>query len=72
MPAGLGTIEIKAMSDHGYRRNFAVGVTAASSTLGPIIPPSLPIVIYGVMANVSIGQLFLGGHRAGPGHGRAS
>ena len=48
--AGLGTIEIKAMKDHGYSTEFAVGVTAASSTLGPIIPPSLPFVIYGMMA----------------------
>src|SRR3954467_2218068 len=59
--AGLGTIEIKAMKDHGYSSEFAVGVTAASATLGPIIPPSLPFVIYGMMANVSIGALFLGG-----------
>jgi tripartite ATP-independent transporter DctM subunit len=59
--AGLGTIEIKAMKDHGYDLEFSVGVTAASATLGPIIPPSLPFVIYGMMANVSIGALFLGG-----------
>ena len=59
--AGLCTIEIKAMRDHGYPIEFSVGVTAASATLGPIIPPSLPFVIYGMMANVSIGQLFLGG-----------
>jgi TRAP-type C4-dicarboxylate transport system permease large subunit len=59
--AGLGTIEIKAMRDHGYSAEFAVGVTAASATLGPIIPPSLPFVIYGMMANVSIGSLFLAG-----------
>src|SRR5437870_4838934 len=59
--AGLGTIEIKAMQDHGYSTEFSVGVTAASSTLGPIIPPSLPFVIYGLMGNVSIGALFLGG-----------
>lgn len=59
--AGLGTIEIKAMKDHGYKTEFAVGVTAASATLGPIIPPSLPFVIYGMMANVSIGSLFLAG-----------
>ncbi|MGB8515489.1 MAG: TRAP transporter large permease subunit, partial [Pseudolabrys sp.] len=52
--AGLGTIEIKAMKDHGYSTEFSVGVTAASSTLGPIIPPSLPFVIYGMMGNVSI------------------
>ena len=59
--AGLGTIEIKAMKDHGYDTEFAVGVTAASATLGPILPPSLPFVIYGMMANVSIGSLFLAG-----------
>src|SRR4051794_20381371 len=59
--AGLGTIEIKAMQDHGYDTEFSVGVTAASATLGPIIPPSLPFVIYGMMANVSIGALFMGG-----------
>jgi tripartite ATP-independent transporter DctM subunit len=59
--AGLGTIEIKAMQDHGYDTEFAVGVTAASATLGPIIPPSLPFVIYGMMGNVSIGALFLAG-----------
>jgi TRAP-type C4-dicarboxylate transport system permease large subunit len=59
--AGLGTIEIKAMQDHGYETGFAVGVTAASATLGPIIPPSLPFVIYAMMANVSVGALFLAG-----------
>jgi TRAP-type C4-dicarboxylate transport system permease large subunit len=49
------------MKDHGYSTEFAVGVTAASATLGPIIPPSLPFVIYGMMANVSVGALFLAG-----------
>jgi TRAP-type C4-dicarboxylate transport system permease large subunit len=58
---GLGNIEIKAMRDHGYDVEFAVGITGASSTIGPIIPPSLPMVIYGVMANASIGQLFAAG-----------
>lgn len=58
---GLGTIEIKAMCDAGYDQEFAVGITAASSTIGPIIPPSLPMVIYGVMASVSVGQLFVAG-----------
>src|SRR3989440_1626104 len=58
--AGLGTIEIKAMQDHGYDTEFSVGVTVASDTLGPIIPPSLPFVIYGMMGNVSIGAVFLG------------
>jgi TRAP-type C4-dicarboxylate transport system permease large subunit len=59
--AGLGTIEIKAMTEHGYSKEFSVGVTAASATLGPIIPPSLPFVIYALFANVSVGSLFLAG-----------
>ena len=58
---GLGTIEIKAMRDAGYDDDFAVAVTAASSTIGPIIPPSLPMVVYGVMASTSVGQLFTAG-----------
>ncbi|PRY22088.1 tripartite ATP-independent transporter DctM subunit [Aliiruegeria haliotis] len=58
---GLGNVEIKAMRDAGYDTDFSVGVTAASSTIGPIIPPSLPLVIYGVMASVSIGELFAAG-----------
>jgi tripartite ATP-independent transporter DctM subunit len=59
--AGLGTIEIKAMKDHGYDPQFAVGITAASSILGPVLPPSLPMVLYGITANASIGQLFAAG-----------
>lgn len=58
---GLGNIEIKAMREAGYDSDFSVGITAASSTIGPIIPPSLPLVVYGVIANVSIGQLFAAG-----------
>ena len=58
---GLGNIEIKAMRDAGYDTDFAVGITAASSTIGPIIPPSLPLVVYGVIADTSIGQLFAAG-----------
>ncbi|MEJ8570256.1 TRAP transporter large permease [Microbaculum marinum] len=58
---GLGNIEIKAMRDAGYDPDFAVGITAASSTIGPIIPPSLPLVVYGVIADTSIGQLFAAG-----------
>lgn len=58
---GLGAIEIKAMREAGYDDDFSVGITAASSTIGPIIPPSLPLVIFGVMASVSIGKLFLAG-----------
>ena len=58
---GLGAIEIKAMRDTRYDARLAVGITAASSTIGPIIPPSLPMVIYGVVAGASIGQLFVAG-----------
>jgi tripartite ATP-independent transporter DctM subunit len=58
---GLGSIEIKAMKDAGYDTEFSVGITAASSTIGPIIPPSLPMVIYGVLASASIGKLFAAG-----------
>jgi tripartite ATP-independent transporter DctM subunit len=59
--AGLGTIEIKAMTDEGYPKEFSAAVTAASATIGPIIPPSVPLLFYGVIADVSIGRLFLGG-----------
>jgi TRAP-type C4-dicarboxylate transport system permease large subunit len=62
---GLGNIEIRAMRDHGYDVEFAVGLTGASATIGPIIPPSLPMVIYGVMANASIGKLFAAGFLPG-------
>lgn len=58
---GLGNIEIKAMKDAKYDTDFSVGITAASSIIGPIIPPSLPLVIYGVIASVSIGELFVAG-----------
>lgn len=63
--AGLGAIEIEAMRREGYRPEFSAAVTAASSTIGPIIPPSVPLVVYGVMAQVSVGQLFLGGFLPG-------
>jgi tripartite ATP-independent transporter DctM subunit len=59
--AGLGTIEVRAMRAHGYDPGFAVGITAASSMMGPLLPPSLPLVVYGVSANASIGQLFAAG-----------
>lgn len=59
--AGLGIIEIKAMTEAGYDKDFSVGVTAASSTIGPIFPPSTVFVMYGILAGVSIGSLFLAG-----------
>jgi tripartite ATP-independent transporter DctM subunit len=59
--SGLGQVEIKAMIDEGYPPEFTAAVTAASATVGPIIPPSIPFVVYGCMAETSIGRLFLGG-----------
>jgi tripartite ATP-independent transporter DctM subunit len=58
---GLGVVELKAMRDDGYDDDFTLGVTGASSTIGPIIPPSIPFVIYGAVANVSVAGLFIGG-----------
>ena len=59
--AGLGQVELKAMKDEGYDSEFAVAITAASSTIGPIFPPSIPMVIYALVAEESVGKLFLGG-----------
>ena len=59
--AGLGTVEVKAMSERGYKRSFAAAITAASSAVGPIIPPSIPLVIYAYIAGTSVGRMFLGG-----------
>jgi tripartite ATP-independent transporter DctM subunit len=59
--AGLGLVEIKAMRQAGYTPRFAATLTAVSSTIGPVIPPSIPFVIYGSLANVSVGALFLAG-----------
>jgi tripartite ATP-independent transporter DctM subunit len=54
-------VELKAMRDEGYDDDFSVAITAASSTIGPIFPPSIPMVIFGLVAEVSVGRLFLGG-----------
>jgi len=59
--AGLGVVEIDAMTKAGYSARFSAAITAVSSTIGPIIPPSIPFVIYGSLTNVSVGALFLGG-----------
>lgn len=59
--AGTGGVEIRAMRKAGYKASTAASITAAAATIGPIIPPSLPMVIYGVTADVSIGRLFLAG-----------
>ncbi len=59
--AGLGTVEVKAMRERGYPVEYAGALTIATACIGPIIPPSIALVIYGYLANTSIGRLFLGG-----------
>ena len=58
---GLGVLEIKAMREHGYPAAFAGALTCASCIIGPLVPPSIPMVIYGMVASTSVGALFLGG-----------
>lgn len=58
---GLGQIEMSEMQKEGYDDGMVLGVTAASATMGPIVPPSIPMCIYGSVASVSVGSLFLGG-----------
>ena len=58
---GLGVIEIRAMKERGYGEKVTVGVTAASSLIGPIIPPSMPMVVYAVASSASLGRLFAAG-----------
>jgi tripartite ATP-independent transporter DctM subunit len=59
--AGPGLVTIRAMEKAGYPRGFAAAIVAASSVLGPIIPPSIPMVLYALIANASVAALFLGG-----------
>lgn len=59
--AGLGSIEIKAMTKAGYPKDFAAALTVASSLIGPMIPPSIIMVLYGSIMQVSIAAMFLGG-----------
>ena len=60
--AGIGKIIINMMVKSGhYTRGYAAAITAASATIGPIIPPSIPMVLYALVSNSSIGYLFLGG-----------
>jgi tripartite ATP-independent transporter DctM subunit len=59
--AGLGALEIRAMRDQGYPIKYSTGITGASSVIGPIIPPSVAMVIYGWLSDVSVGGLFIGG-----------
>ncbi len=59
--AGLGVVEIRAMNRAGYDLNFSTGITASSAMIGTIIPPSIPMVLYAVLAEVSVADLFMGG-----------
>jgi len=59
--ASIGAVMIPAMQDEGYELDFACAVTACSSTVGPIIPPSLPMIIAGTLTGLSVGKLFLAG-----------
>lgn len=59
--AGLGAIQMKAMSDKGYEKSFSAALTLASSVIGAIIPPSVPLIIYAYLAEVSVEQAFIAG-----------
>ena len=59
--AGLGAVEMRAMRQNGYPADFSAAVTLASCTIGPIIPPSIVLVVYGLATDTSVGRLFLGG-----------
>ena len=58
---GIGAIELKAMKDQGFDEDFSAAITGASSCLGPIIPPSTGMVLYAMMAEESVGTLFIAG-----------
>ena len=59
--SGLGIMEIEAMRKHKYDDGFSCAITAASATIGPIFPPSIPMIFYALLADASIGALFIGG-----------
>lgn len=59
--AGLGNMEIKAMRQAGYTPEFSCAITASSAVIGPIFPPSIPMILYSMLSGASIGKLFLGG-----------
>ena len=59
--AGTGAVEIRAMKSAGYRPETAAAINASAATIGAIMPPSLPIVIFGVTSDISVGRLFLAG-----------
>ena len=66
----MGTILVPAMIERGYPRSFALGVVGASGTIGIVIPPSLALILYGIVAEQSVPRLFLAGVLPGPAAGR--
>ena len=71
--AGSGKMMQKMMTENGkYTPAFAAALTAASAVIGPIIPPSIPIVLYALISDASIGYLFIGGIDSGPADGRGA
>lgn len=58
---GMGALEIEVMKKQGYEPEFACAMTAASATIGPIFPPSIPMVVYSMLTGASVGALFMGG-----------
>ena len=58
---GIGTMEIEVMKKQGYDDPFSCAITAASATIGPIFPPSIPMVVYAMLTGASVGALFMGG-----------
>jgi C4-dicarboxylate transporter, DctM subunit len=59
--SGIGVMEIEQMKKEGYDTEFSCAITAASATIGPIFPPSIPMVIYAMLSGASVGKLFMGG-----------
>jgi C4-dicarboxylate transporter DctM subunit len=59
--AAIGTVGLEGMTKRGFDRKFSAAIIASASTIGPVIPPSIPLVIYGSITGTSVGRLFLGG-----------
>ena len=59
--AGIGTLELEEMKKDGYDMPFSSALTSATAVVGPIFPPSIPLIVYGMLAEVSVGMLFMGG-----------
>jgi C4-dicarboxylate transporter DctM subunit len=63
--AAIGTVGIEGMAKRGFDRKFCAAIIASASTIGPVVPPSIPLVIYGSITGTSVGRLFLGGFAPG-------